>query len=137
MRGLRGGGLRRRVGLEAARAAGLGWEDVTGRRGGLGEAKSDAARCVRRGELLAALHILDSGDISPEQMRGSWAGAMGQTQFMPTIFLKHAVDYDHDGRRDIWNSLPDVFASTAHFVALGNGWRRGDSWGEETGGRGG
>ncbi len=83
-----------------------------------------------RNELLAALRILESGDISLAQMRGSWAGAMGQTQFIPTIFLKHAVDYDHDGRRDIWNSLPDIFASTAHFVA-GIGWRRGESWGEE------
>ena len=83
-----------------------------------------------RGELLAALRILDNGDIPPAQMRGSWAGAMGQTQFIPTIFLKHAVDYDNDGRRDIWNSLPDVFASTAHFVA-GIGWRTGETWGEE------
>ena len=84
-----------------------------------------------RGELLAALRILDNGDIPLEQLKGSWAGAMGQTQFIPTIFLKHAVDYDGDGRRDIWNSLPDVFASTAHFVKIGNGWRSGESWGEE------
>ncbi len=84
-----------------------------------------------RGELLAALRILDNGDIPLEQLRGSWAGAMGQTQFIPTIFLKHAVDYDGNGRRDIWNSLPDVFASTAHFVKNGNGWRTGESWGEE------
>ena len=84
-----------------------------------------------RGELLAALRILDNGDIAPDQLRGSWAGAMGQTQFIPTIFLKHAVDYDGDGKRDIWTSLPDVFASTAHFVKIGNGWRTGESWGEE------
>ena len=84
-----------------------------------------------RGELLAALRILDNGDIPLEQLRGSWAGAMGQTQFIPTIFLKHAVDYDGNGKRDIWNSLPDVFASTAHFVKVGNGWRTGESWGEE------
>ncbi|MEI8395915.1 MAG: lytic murein transglycosylase [Rhodospirillaceae bacterium] len=84
-----------------------------------------------RGELLAALRILDSGDISLERMRGSWAGAMGQTQFMPTIFLKHAVDYNGDRKRDIWDNLPDVFASTAHFVVKGNGWRTGESWGEE------
>ena len=83
-----------------------------------------------RGELLAALHILEKGDISLDQMRGSWAGAMGQTQFIPTIFLQHAIDYDHDGRRDIWNSLPDIFASTAHFVA-GIGWHPGESWGRE------
>jgi len=83
-----------------------------------------------RDELLAALRILDSGDIAFERMRGSWAGAMGQTQFMPTIFLKYAVDEDNDGRRDIWDSAPDVFASTALFV-LGNGWRAGESWGTE------
>lgn len=83
-----------------------------------------------RTELLAALKILDSGDIAPERMSGSWAGAMGMTQFMPTIFLKHAIDEDGDGRRDIWGSLPDVFASTAKFV-LANGWRTGERWGEE------
>lgn len=83
-----------------------------------------------RQELLAALKILDSGDIAPERMSGSWAGAMGMTQFMPTIFLKHAVDEDGDGRRDIWGSLPDVFASTARFVQA-NGWRSGERWGEE------
>ena len=83
-----------------------------------------------RTELLAALKILDSGDIAPERMSGSWAGAMGMTQFMPTIFLKHAIDEDGDGRRDIWGSLPDVFGSTAKFV-LANGWRTGERWGEE------
>lgn len=83
-----------------------------------------------RTELLAALRILDSGDIPPEKMSGSWAGAMGQTQFMPTIFLKHAVDEDGDGHRDIWGSMPDVLASTAKFV-LANGWRSGESWGQE------
>lgn len=83
-----------------------------------------------RTELLAALRILDSGDIAPERMSGSWAGAMGQTQFMPTIFLKHAVDEDGDGHRDIWGSMPDVLASTAKFV-LANGWRNGERWGQE------
>ncbi len=83
-----------------------------------------------RTELLAALRILDNGDIPLERMSGSWAGAMGQTQFMPTIFLKHAVDEDGDRRRDIWGSLPDVFASTARFVQA-NGWRSGEGWGEE------
>ncbi|WP_085557324.1 lytic murein transglycosylase [Azospirillum agricola] len=83
-----------------------------------------------RTELLAALRILDSGDIAPERMSGSWAGAMGQTQFMPTVFLRHAVDEDGDGHRDIWGSLPDVLASTAKFV-LANGWRSGERWGEE------
>lgn len=83
-----------------------------------------------RDELLAALKILDSGDIPLSGLRGSWAGAMGQTQFMPTVFLANAVDGDGDGRRDIWNSLPDVFASTAKFVRA-NGWRPGESWGQE------
>ena len=83
-----------------------------------------------RAELLAALRILESGDIPPEKMSGSWAGAMGQTQFMPTIFLQHAMDEDGDGHRDIWGSLPDVMASTAKFV-LANGWRTGESWGQE------
>ncbi len=83
-----------------------------------------------RAELLAALRILDSGDIGFDRMSGSWAGAMGQTQFMPTIFLKHAVDEDGDGRRDIWGSMPDVLASTAKFVQA-NGWRTGEAWGQE------
>ncbi|MGA1859994.1 lytic murein transglycosylase [Azospirillum sp. 11R-A] len=83
-----------------------------------------------RSELLAALRILDSGDIAPERMTGSWAGAMGQTQFMPTVFLRNAVDEDGDGHRDIWGSMPDVLASTAKFV-LANGWRQGESWGQE------
>lgn len=83
-----------------------------------------------RQELLAALRILDTGDIAFDRMSGSWAGAMGQTQFMPTIFLKHAVDEDGDGHRDIWGSLPDVFASTAAFVRA-NGWRSGEPWGGE------
>lgn len=83
-----------------------------------------------RTELLAALRILDSGDIAPERMSGSWAGAMGQTQFMPTIFLRHAMDEDGDGHRDIWGSLPDVMASTAKFVQA-NGWRSGERWGQE------
>ncbi|PWC83832.1 murein transglycosylase [Azospirillum sp. TSH100] len=83
-----------------------------------------------RSELLAALRILDSGDIPPERMTGSWAGAMGQTQFMPTVFLRNAVDEDGDGHRDIWGSMPDVLASTAKFV-LANGWRPGESWGQE------
>lgn len=83
-----------------------------------------------RSELLVALKILDSGDIAPERMTGSWAGAMGQTQFMPTIFQRYAVDEDGDGRRDIWNSMPDVLASTARFVR-GNNWQPGERWGDE------
>jgi membrane-bound lytic murein transglycosylase B len=83
-----------------------------------------------RSQLLAALRILQSGDIPREQMVGSWAGAMGQTQFLPTSFLAHAVDADGDGRRDIWGSLPDVMASTANFLVQ-SGWQTGQPWGAE------
>ena len=81
-------------------------------------------------ELLAALRIIDQGDITPERMIGSWAGAMGHTQFLPSVFLAHAVDADGDGHRDIWGSVPDVAASTAAFLA-GEGWHRGETWGGE------
>lgn len=81
-----------------------------------------------RKELIAALKILDSGDVVPERMIGSWAGAMGQCQFMPTTFLGYAVDHDGDGRRDIWGTLPDVFASMANYLANA-GWDPGLRWG--------
>ncbi|MBX3604834.1 MAG: lytic murein transglycosylase [Piscinibacter sp.] len=83
-----------------------------------------------RGQLLAALNILQAGDIERGAMIGSWAGAMGQTQFLPSSFLAYAVDADGDGRRDIWGSLPDVLASTAHFLAR-VGWQPGQPWGVE------
>jgi len=83
-----------------------------------------------RGELIAALKILDSGDIARERMVGSWAGAMGQTQFLPSNFLAYAVDADGDGRRDIWGSMPDVVASTANFLSR-SGWQAGVPWGAE------
>lgn len=83
-----------------------------------------------RRELLAALKILDSGDIARDRMIGSWAGAMGQTQFLPSNFLAYAVDADGDGRRDIWGSMPDVVASTANFLAR-SGWQAGMPWGVE------
>ena len=83
-----------------------------------------------RGELLAALKILDKGDIDRGQMIGSWAGAMGQTQFMPSAFITYAVDADGDGRRDVWGSMPDVIASTANYLAR-SGWRAGQPWGVE------
>ncbi len=83
-----------------------------------------------RKQLLAALRILEEGHVSLEDMQGSWAGAMGQPQFMPTTFLRFAVDGDGDGRRDIWNSLPDVFASMAHYLRR-QGWRSGFRWGRE------
>ena len=83
-----------------------------------------------RGQLLAALRILQNRDIDRAQMMGSWAGAMGQTQFLPSNFLAYAVDADADGRRDIWNSLADVMASTANFLAS-SGWQVGQPWGLE------
>lgn len=83
-----------------------------------------------RGQLLAALKILQGGDIDRAHMVGSWAGAMGQTQFLPSVFLAYAVDADGDGRRDIWGSMPDVMASTANFLAR-SGWRAEQPWGTE------
>jgi membrane-bound lytic murein transglycosylase B len=81
-----------------------------------------------RGELLNALTILDRDEIAPDAMTGSWAGAMGQSQFMPSSYLRHAVDFDGDGRRDIWASLPDVFASIANYLARA-GWDPAYIWG--------
>ena len=83
-----------------------------------------------RGQLLAALKILQDGDIDRAHMIGSWAGAMGQTQFLPSSFLAYAVDGDGDGRRDIWGSIGDVMASTANFLAR-SGWQAGQPWGVE------
>ena len=82
-----------------------------------------------RSELLAALHILDHGDVSPARMTGSYAGAMGQPQFMPSAYLRYAVDYEGNGRRDIWTSTPDTLASIANYLA-DSGWRRGGTWGQ-------
>ena len=83
-----------------------------------------------RSELIAALRILDQGHIRVENMTGSWAGAMGQCQFMPSSFLSYAVDYDGDGRRDIWNDRADVLASIANYIGR-LGWRGGEGWGRE------
>ena len=83
-----------------------------------------------RQELMAALRILDNGDVTPERMRGSWAGAMGQPQFMPTSYLRMAVDFDGDGRRDIWDSKADALASIANYFQR-SGWRAGEPWGRE------
>jgi membrane-bound lytic murein transglycosylase B len=83
-----------------------------------------------RGELLKALQIVDHGDIDLERMKGSWAGAMGQSQFMPSSYHAYAVDYDGDGRRDIWTSLPDVFASIANYLARA-GWNDRHTWGRK------
>ena len=83
-----------------------------------------------RKELLNALKILEEGHIAPDQMKGSWAGAMGQSQFMPSSFLSYAVDWDGDGKRDIWGTKPDVFASTAYYLAKA-GWRDDITWGRK------
>lgn len=83
-----------------------------------------------RSQLLDALRILDRGDITAGKMRGSWAGAMGHLQFIPSTFVRYAVDEDGDGRRDIWNSLPDVFGSAANYLSR-IGWRGGETWGRE------
>ena len=83
-----------------------------------------------REELTAALQILVRGDAPPERFTGSWAGAMGHTQFMPTVYQAHAVDFDGDGRRDIWTSVPDALASTASYLKA-MGWRAGETWGTE------
>lgn len=82
-------------------------------------------------QLIAALRILQNGDITPDRMTGSWAGAMGHTQFIPTSYLEYAVDFSGDGRRDIWSDDPtDALASTAAYLSR-SGWRRGQPWGVE------
>ncbi|KZL20750.1 Membrane-bound lytic murein transglycosylase B precursor [Pseudovibrio axinellae] len=87
-------------------------------------------RKYARQQLIAALKILQRGDISPAQMQGSWAGAMGHTQFIPTTYQAYAVDITGDGKRDIWNSVPDALASTAAYLSK-MGWQSGKAWGYE------
>ena len=83
-----------------------------------------------REELFNALRIVERAGIQPRDLRGSWAGAMGQSQFMPSTYLAHAVDFDGDGRPDIWKSRADVFASIANYLA-DLGWRADETWGRE------
>jgi membrane-bound lytic murein transglycosylase B len=83
-----------------------------------------------RRELFNALEIVNRGDIDLPHLRGSWAGAMGQVQFMPSSYLQFAEDFDGDGRRDIWSTPPDVFASIANYLK-GHGWKPGEPWGRE------
>lgn len=83
-------------------------------------------------QLIAALQIIDRGDMSAGQLRGGWAGEIGQTQFLPLAYVKYAVDFDGNGRRDLVNSSADVLASTANFLK-GHGWQRGADWGEGSG----
>lgn len=90
----------------------------------------DRRQAYFRGEFANALRIVQKGDIHPQDMTGSWAGAFGQTQFMPSTFLELAVDFDGDGRRDIVSSVPDALASTANFLVK-RGYRTGEPWGFE------
>src|SRR4030081_3334737 len=78
-------------------------------------------------ELMDALRIVERGDLAPAEMRGAWAGEIGQTQFMPSSYIKFAVDFDGNGRRDLLRSAPDVLASTANYLA-NHGWQRGKDW---------
>jgi peptidoglycan lytic transglycosylase B len=83
-----------------------------------------------RSQINSALKILQRGDVSYEAMNGSWAGAMGHTQFIPTTYSSYAVDHDGDGKRDIWGNIPDALASTASYLKVSN-WRAGETWGYE------
>ena len=83
-----------------------------------------------RSELLTALRIVSDGHVTADDMTGSWAGAMGHTQFMPSSFMRYAVDYTGDGHKDIWNSVPDALGSTANYLKS-FGWRPGETWGYE------
>jgi lytic murein transglycosylase len=84
-----------------------------------------------RGELLDVLRIVDHGDMTPAELRGDWAGEIGQTQFLPSSYLKYGVDFDGNGRRDLIHSSADALASTANYLK-GYGWHRGEPWGEGT-----
>jgi lytic murein transglycosylase len=103
---------------------------------GLPQALSTAAcfgtrrRDFFRGELVSTLKIIQNGDLAPEKLRGSWAGAFGHTQFIPSTYLRLAVDFDGDGRRDLVDSIPDALASTANYLKK-SGWITGASWGHE------
>jgi membrane-bound lytic murein transglycosylase B len=85
-------------------------------------------RAYFQSQLIDALRIVDRGDVTPDRMIGSWAGAMGQTQFMPDSFIKYAVDFSGTGRRDLWTDMGDIFASTANYLAR-EGWRQEIPWG--------
>ena len=131
-----------RYGVEANVVAAIwGMESTFGEKRGLIPVISSTATLAfdgRRGafyesQLIAALRILERGDTTPSQLTGSWAGAMGHTQFIPTSYQSFAVDFTGDGRRDIWGENPaDALASTASYLSR-NGWRRGTRWGAEEG----
>jgi membrane-bound lytic murein transglycosylase B len=90
----------------------------------------DNRRPLFRVELFEALAIVEQGGIRPAELKGSWAGAMGQPQFLPSSYRRHAVDFDGDGRADIWSSPADVFGSIANYLKNA-GWRDGERWGRE------
>lgn len=92
--------------------------------------KTDKRRAYFREEAIQAMRILDQGYNQIVDRKGSWAGAFGQTQFMPSSFLRYAADGDGDGRKDVWNNLSDIFASTANYLARHN-WKAGERWGRE------
>lgn len=131
-----------RYGVDAHIVAAIwGMESQFGEKRGLIPVVSSTATLAfdgRRGDfyesqLVAALRILERGDTTPAQLTGSWAGAMGHTQFIPTSYQSFAVDFNGDGRRDIWSDDPaDALASTASYLAR-NGWRSGLKWGAEAG----
>ncbi|WP_392338101.1 lytic murein transglycosylase [Loktanella salsilacus] len=136
------GQIESRYGVEAHVVTAIwGLESMFGERRGnvpVVSALSTLAFDGRRGaffesQLIAALQILDNGDTTAARMTGSWAGAMGHTQFIPTSYLAYAVDFTGDGRRDIWEEDPtDALASTASYLAR-SGWQRGQAWGGEEG----
>ena len=136
------GALEDRFGVDAEIITAIwGLESFYGERRGdvpVISATSTLAYDGRRGsffekQLVAALKILQNGDITASRMTGSWAGAMGHTQFIPTSYMAYAVDFTGDGRRDIWSEDPtDALASTAAYLAR-SGWKRGQSWGGEVG----
>jgi len=115
-------------GLESGYGAGIGGKDVIASLASL--AFAGFRDGLFRDELIAALVILEQGHVGRAEMRGSWAGAMGQAQFMPSSFIKYAIAFDGGKRKDIWSNTPDVLASIANFMN-GNGWRSGLPWGFE------
>lgn len=114
-------------GLESGFGAGMGGFNVIEALATL--AYDGRRRALFRAELIAALKVLDAGDIPPARMLGSYAGAMGQPQFMPSSYLRYAVDFEGDGKRDIWGSKADSLASIANYLAR-SGWQPGLPWGQ-------
>ena len=115
-------------GMESSYGRFMGDHDVLSALGTL--AYKGGRQDFGRAQLIAALRIIQDGGASREQLKGSWAGAMGQTQFIPTTYLGHGVDHDGDGDIDIWSDQGDIFASTANYLAK-SGWRAGVPWGFE------